>query len=177
LIAAIELGRRVYYEKKLEYIKINNSKDIYIYFNSLFKDVKQEHFYVLYLDTNLFKLIDPRLQQPPFGRFCSLQFLLIIPLIPLESITGPQGKKGDKGENGSNGINGKEIELRKSETTIQWRYVGTEEWTDLITLESITGPQGKPGINGTDGKDGINGKSAYEIAKEKGFDGTETEWL
>ena len=98
-------------------------------------------------------------------------------LITLESITGPQGEKGDKGEDGSNGINGKEIELRKSETTIQWRYVGTEEWNDLITLESITGPQGEPGANGTDGKDGVNGKSAYEIAKEKGFDGSETEWL
>jgi len=60
LIASIELGRRVYYEKKLEYIKINNSKDIYIYFNSLFKDVKQEHFYVLYLDTKK-KIIDKKL--------------------------------------------------------------------------------------------------------------------
>ena len=98
-------------------------------------------------------------------------------LITLESITGPQGVKGDKGEDGSNGINGKEIELGKSETTIQWRYVGEEVWKDLITLESITGPQGEPGINGTDGKDGINGKSAYEIAKEKGFDGSEAEWL
>lgn len=75
------------------------------------------------------------------------------------------------------GSDGKEIELGKSETTIQWRYVGEEVWKDLITLESITGPQGEPGINGTDGKDGINGKSAYEIAKEKGFDGSEAEWL
>ena len=31
--------------------------------------------------------------------------------------------------------------------------------------------------NGTKGNVGQNGKSAYEIAKEKGFEGTETEWL
>lgn len=33
------------------------------------------------------------------------------------------------------------------------------------------------GQDGSDGKDGAPGKSAYEIAKEKGFEGTEQEWL
>lgn len=33
------------------------------------------------------------------------------------------------------------------------------------------------GKDGSDGKDGAPGKSAYEIAKEKGFEGTEQEWL
>lgn len=60
LIAAIELGRRVYYEKKLDNIQIKNSSDIYDYFYNMLKDLKQEHFYVVYLD-NKKKIIDKRL--------------------------------------------------------------------------------------------------------------------
>ena len=33
------------------------------------------------------------------------------------------------------------------------------------------------GMNGKDGKDGKDGKSAYQIAVENGFEGSETEWL
>ena len=33
------------------------------------------------------------------------------------------------------------------------------------------------GDKGADGADGANGKSAYEIAVENGFEGTEEEWL
>lgn len=50
LIAAIELGRRVYIENNNLIFNVKNSKDIYIYFNEIFRDLKQEHFYVLYLD-------------------------------------------------------------------------------------------------------------------------------
>lgn len=39
------------------------------------------------------------------------------------------------------------------------------------------GIQGNTGATGADGKDGADGKSAYEIAKENGFEGSETEWL
>lgn len=39
------------------------------------------------------------------------------------------------------------------------------------------GVQGAPGIAGVDGQDGADGKSAYEIALENGFVGTEQEWL
>lgn len=60
LIAAIELGRRVYYEKKLNTIQIKNSNDIYEYFYSIMKDLKQETFYVIYLD-NKKKIIDKKL--------------------------------------------------------------------------------------------------------------------
>lgn len=41
-----------------------------------------------------------------------------------------------------------------------------EQW-----LESIKGPQGATGATGA------TGKSAYDIAKENGFEGTEEEWL
>lgn len=60
LIAAIELGRRVYYDKNISSIQIKNSKDIYDYFYSIMKDLKQENFYVLYLD-NKKKIIDKKL--------------------------------------------------------------------------------------------------------------------
>ena len=39
------------------------------------------------------------------------------------------------------------------------------------------GEQGSPGVDGRDGLDGTNGKSAFEIAVENGFVGTEAEWL
>ena len=50
LIAAIELGRRVYQTKEINNIQIKSSSDVYEYFNSLLKDKKQEYFYVLYLN-------------------------------------------------------------------------------------------------------------------------------
>lgn len=39
------------------------------------------------------------------------------------------------------------------------------------------GDSGTPGSNGLDGDDGLDGKSAYNIAVDNGFTGTETEWL
>lgn len=71
------------------------------------------------------------------------------------------------------------------EIAIEHGFVGTEtEW-----LESLKGVDGKDGVNGKDGCDGRNGadglpgrdgideKSAYIIAVEHGFTGTENEWL
>lgn len=48
-------------------------------------------------------------------------------------ISIPQGKPGKDGEDG------KKIELQLSETHIQYRYEGDVQWTDLISLEDITG--------------------------------------
>jgi len=39
------------------------------------------------------------------------------------------------------------------------------------------GLKGDPGQNGIDGDDGADGKSAYDIAVESGFTGTEAEWI
>lgn len=50
--------------------------------------------------------------------------------------------------------------------------------TKLENLEA--GVDGKPGKDGTDGKPGANGKdgkSAYELAQDNGFVGSEQEWL
>lgn len=55
------------------------------------------------------------------------------------------------------GDDAREIELRKSETALQWRYVGDPEWKDLISLEEITGPAGPAGADGQPGQDGAPG--------------------
>lgn len=60
LIASLELGRRVYYEKNIDNINIKNSEDIYNYFKYLIKDNDQERFYVIYLDVKK-KVIDKKL--------------------------------------------------------------------------------------------------------------------
>ena len=39
------------------------------------------------------------------------------------------------------------------------------------------GMKGADGTNGTNGTNGTDGKSAYEIALDNGFTGTESEWL
>ena len=74
----------------------------------------------------------------------------------LESLKGLDGKDGINGKDGVDGAPGQ---------------------------DGIDGQPGKDGIdgqNGADGQDGVNGsdgKSAYIIAVEHGFTGTETEWL
>lgn len=61
LLAALELGRRVYYEPKANAkTKLNNPSSIYEYFKYKISDVKQEYFYCLYLD-NKKNLIEYRL--------------------------------------------------------------------------------------------------------------------
>ena len=68
------------------------------------------------------------------------------------------------------------------EIAVENGFIGTEtEW--LESLKGSDGKDGTDGTNGQDGKDGIDGapgtdgKSAYIIAVEHGFTGTETEWL
>ncbi len=46
---------------------------------------------------------------------------------------------------GPKGNNGRPLELNKSETHVQWRYVGDAEWIDLISLSDIKGNTGPPG--------------------------------
>ena len=61
LIAAIELGRRVYNENDYnKLISLDNPAVIIDYFNNLFKNKKQEYFYVVYLDSKN-KFIDKKL--------------------------------------------------------------------------------------------------------------------
>ena len=50
--AALELGRRVYFcNDRLDKISLNSADVIYRFFNDVFIDKKQEHFYCVYVDT------------------------------------------------------------------------------------------------------------------------------
>lgn len=68
----------------------------------------------------------------------------------LESLKGVDGKDGCDGRNGVDGLPGK---------------------------DGKNGADGLPGRDGIDGINGSDGKSAYIIAVEHGFSGTENEWL
>ena len=106
-----------------------------------------------------------------------------------EGPMGPQGEKGEKGDRGLQGENG------LSAYMLAKTYDGFEgslpEWLD--SLKGPMGPQGPKGeafkyedfteeqlnqlIRDIELGAGGLGKSAYEIAKEHGFKGTEKEWL
>lgn len=43
---------------------------------------------------------------------------------------------------------GREVELRRSSTAIEWRYRGQISWTELVTLESLKGAKGDTGLQG-----------------------------
>ena len=61
LMAAIELGKRIFFDNKIsKKIFFDNPDDIYLANISLFKGKKQEYFYVLYLD-NRHNLIERKL--------------------------------------------------------------------------------------------------------------------
>ena len=53
-----------------------------------------------------------------------------------------------QGADGVDGSDGREVEVQKSATHIQWRYVGDAVWVDLVALTDITGPAGADGADG-----------------------------
>ena len=46
------------------------------------------------------------------------------------------------------GTDGGTVEYQTTSTYIQWRYVGTSTWNNLVALSAITGPQGPAGSGG-----------------------------
>lgn len=65
-----------------------------------------------------------------------------------DGAVGPKGEPGEKGEKGEAGIDGREIELTKTSTHIQWRYAGQNEgegWKELVAISDLVGPQGPAG--------------------------------
>lgn len=78
----------------------------------------------------------------------------------------------NKPSQGTNGVNGNDgVGVTKSEVNTSGELVITYSNGDSINLGKIVG---KDGLDGTNGQ---NGLSAYEIAKNGGFIGTEEEWL
>lgn len=56
------------------------------------------------------------------------------------------GVQGPAGPTGETGGDGREVELQKSATHIQWRYVGDPTWNNLVALTDITGPAGADAV-------------------------------
>lgn len=75
------------------------------------------------------------------------------------------------GKDGSNGKDGKDGTTWKIGDNGNW-------WADYGDGKGFV-DSGKPskGVDGTNGTNGVDGKSAYELAKDAGFTGTEAEWL
>ena len=101
---------------------------------------------------------------------------------------GETGAQGPVGPAGKNGIDGKEIELQKGSSHIEWRYKGTDLWNQLIALTELkgdpgqagaVGPQGPRGENGAPGAKGDAGETGPRgeqgIAGQKGADGKQIE--
>lgn len=53
------------------------------------------------------------------------------------------GADGADGLQGLPGANGTPVELQVSDDMLQWRYVGGEDWTDLIDLGGLAGADGR----------------------------------
>ena len=68
-----------------------------------------------------------------------------------DGINGKDGIDGKDGADGKDGINAKNIEVRRAESYIQWRYEG-EEWQNLVAIADIEGPAGQNGTDGANGK-------------------------
>lgn len=86
------------------------------------------------------------------------------------STTGEKGEKGDKGDKGDDGFS-PTAKIEQTETGALITIVDSEGTTTANLIN------GSDGTNGTNGTNGENGKSAYQIAIDNGFDGTESEWL
>jgi len=61
---------------------------------------------------------------------------------PIFNFTIPAGEDGMAGVSG---VDGREVELQKSSTHIQWRYVGDFTWNNLVPLSEIKGEDGETG--------------------------------
>ena len=80
----------------------------------------------------------------------------------LKSLKGVDGKDGVNGKDGCDGRNGVD---------------GLPGKDGKDGADGVPGHNGADGKNGVDGINGSDGKSAYIIAVEHGFTGTENEWL
>lgn len=89
----------------------------------------------------------------------------------IELKPGPQGPRGEPGKDGERGPRG-----IQGVPGIQ----GPPGTPGKDGIQGKDGLPGKDGVPGKDGKDGVNGKdgkSAYEIAVDHGFIGSESDWL
>ena len=120
-------------------------------------------------------------------------------LTSLKGKKGDQGPKGDPGEPGKQGDDGKSA----YQLAVDAGYGGSEsDWLTSLKGEKgdqgpkgdpgeqgiqgpkgnpgeqgIQGPKGNPGEQGIQGPKGDPGKSAYQLAVDAGYGGSESDWL
>jgi aromatic ring-cleaving dioxygenase len=109
-------------------------------------------------------------------------------------VIGPQGDKGEKGDKGDTGSAAAAVVLKGElastadlpiDATVADAWIINTElhvWTGdaWSNIGNILGPQGIQGVKGDKGDKGDvgpAGKSAYQVAVDGGFLGTELEWL
>ena len=85
--------------------------------------------------------------------------------------TGATGAKGDTGDTGATGATGSKGDKGDTGDT------GTKGAKGDKGATGATGASGTNGTKGATGDTGASGKSAYEVAKEGGYTGTEQQWL
>lgn len=106
---------------------------------------------------------------------------------------GPQGIQGPAGQNGQDGLSAYQIWLNSGNTGTEAQFLvslqgpqgpaganganGAVGATGPQGPIGLTGPAGPQGLQGEQGPAGVNGLSAYEIAVQNGYTGTEQQWL
>uniref|UniRef100_A0AAU7PG89 Tail fiber protein n=1 Tax=Burkholderia phage vB_BgluM-SURPRISE13 TaxID=3159457 RepID=A0AAU7PG89_9VIRU len=121
----------------------------------------------------------------------------------LASLVGPKGDKGDTGSQGEQGVKGDKGDTGNTGATgTSLAYIGDFANSGALpagTLSQVAtagghifinngttwvdagpvaqGPQGEKGDKGDTGNTGAAGESAYQVAVDSGFVGTEAQWL
>jgi hypothetical protein len=44
---------------------------------------------------------------------------------------------GLPGEPGADGVNGRDVEIRKTDTHVEWRRVGDDQWQQIIAIDDL----------------------------------------
>lgn len=87
---------------------------------------------------------------------------------------GKDGERGLDGKDGKDGVDGRDgLDGKDGKDGID----GKDGRNGTDGKNGIDGKNGRDGNDGKDGRDGKDGYSAYDIAVERGFRGSESEWL
>jgi len=92
-------------------------------------------------------------------------------IVELSGATGPKGDQGPAGADGVAGPKGDTGDMGPKGDT------GLTGATGSPGADGAPGADGINGTNGADGLPGVDGISAYQVAINNGFIGTEAEWL
>lgn len=96
----------------------------------------------------------------------------------LEKLKGSDGDRGPRGYEGRRGPEGRSAYQLAQDDGFDGSL---REWLESLKGDKgdkgDEGPRGRPGKDGVNGTDGSDGLSAYELAVEKGFEGTIDDWL